>query len=91
MHVLKHIAVKSSNIFSIGYDRRLCILQVTFHAQGKPTGTYEYTHVTCDEVAELLFGESVGSYFSKVIKPEKPCRKLAEIITPEIKEAVAAV
>lgn len=56
--------LKSSNIDEIGYDLNTLTLQVRF----KNSSIYEYSNVPHDVVMEVLFGESVGREFNRLIK-----------------------
>ena len=63
------LTLKSSIIFAIGYDLEARKARVTFcDKAGSPTSTYDYEHVSPEQVCELLFADSVGSYFQRVFK-----------------------
>lgn len=89
---MHHIHVKSSTIFSIGYDRPSLTLQITFKGkEEKPVSTYQYANVPPETVADVIFSDSVGSTFGKRIKGNEafPFTKLETIEVPAVKEKVA--
>lgn len=61
---MKRKSVKSSNIVSIGYMIEPQILEVEFNSGA----VYYYKDVGPIEVLELIFADSVGSYFARNIK-----------------------
>jgi len=61
---MKRISVTSSNLKSVGYDSQSCILEVEF-VRG---AIYQYRLVPALVVCQLIFAESVGSYFNKNIQ-----------------------
>ena len=64
---MKQIEVKSSNLKSIGYDAETKTLVVVF----KNGASYSYEEVSAKNFCLLLFSESIGKFFNKVIKPHK--------------------
>jgi hypothetical protein len=79
---ISHQLVTSSNLYSVGYHEPDLILEVTFHKDGTPTGTYRYLGISRERYEALLAAESVGSYFAQHIKGKYDCTKIEEIQTP---------
>jgi hypothetical protein len=71
---LKMLAVSSSNLAAVGYDRA----SLTMHVRFKSGAVYEYTHVLPETFCDLVFAESVGGYFNRSVKPTHPCRQIKE-------------
>jgi hypothetical protein len=65
---MDRIAVKSSNIKSIGWEDE--VLQVEFlpHKEGEPGRAYEYVGVPYEKYRAFLNAESVGSHFATFIR-----------------------
>ena len=63
----------SGNIEKFGYDLASKTLCVTF----KGGASYEYLNVPAEVVQGFFTAESVGSYFSKVIRPAFETKKLS--------------
>ena len=61
---MKRINVESSQIRSVGYDCQSLILEIEF----KNNRVYQYRNVTALIICQLIFAESVGSFFMKNIK-----------------------
>jgi len=61
---MDRVAVTSSNIASVGYDRNAQLLEVAFH----DGSVYQYYEVPEGAFAALIGAESVGKYFSGHIK-----------------------
>jgi len=61
---MKRKTIKSSNIKSIGYAIEPQILEVEFNGGA----VYHYKEVGPIKVLNLIFADSVGSYFAKNIK-----------------------
>lgn len=64
---MKREKVKSSNVFSIGYDETKKILEVEFNGGG----IYQYTPIPKHTYAKLMKAESKGVFLSKFIKNNK--------------------
>ena len=60
---IQRIRVKSSNIHSIGYDPKLCILQVEFFN----SGIYQYYEVPENIFEQLMEADSKGKFFNRNI------------------------
>lgn len=56
--------VDSSNIKSIGYNLAKKTLQVTFASKK----VYNYSNVPAEIVSNLLFADSIGSYFNANVR-----------------------
>ncbi len=70
---MKHQAVSSSNVRSVGYDEETNTLEIIFNS----SGTYQYSGVPIDVYKELLGASSVGQYFQQNIKGQYSFRKVA--------------
>ena len=57
--------VQSSNITHVGYEPATKEMQITFNS-GK---TYSYTDVEPEHYQQLINADSIGSHFSKWIRP----------------------
>ena len=57
---MDHIAVKSSNIDSVGFSNG--VMEIKF----KNGGTYQYTGVTKDSFNELVNAKSVGKHLNSM-------------------------
>jgi len=57
-------SVESSNLGSVGYDKKTQTLEVQFKNNGR---VYQYKDVPSKVVKQLLEAESIGSYFRKNI------------------------
>jgi len=68
---MKHTAVRSSNIASIGYDIATQELEVTF----KNGSTYVYEGVPSELHAMLLIAPSVGKHLDQHVKGKFNYRK----------------
>jgi len=66
------IKPNSKMLNKIEYDDETNILTVTFNNDSK----YEYYNVTTEEWRELLESTSIGSTFSKKIKPNHKYEKI---------------
>ena len=71
-HGMKHTAVSSSFILSVGYDEGSQTLELTFSG-----GTYSYAGVPQHIYDGLLEAESKGVFYSAKIKGVYPSAKLA--------------
>ena len=60
------IPVKSSNLKAIGYDARSRTLRIQFHDRG---ATYDYQNVPAQVYSLMMLSNSVGTFFSEVVKP----------------------
>jgi hypothetical protein len=69
---MQRTQVQSSNIKSIGHDRKTKQLHVEFNS-GK---VYCYEGVTDEEHKALMGASSKGSHFHKHIKSRKKCSEL---------------
>lgn len=79
---MRHVAVKSTNIASLGYDALTKELQVTFKDKDdKPTSTYSYADVPEDVALSLRHASSVGKYFGDNVRGKFATAKLAEPVT----------
>ncbi len=66
------VPVKSSNIKAIGYREEDKVLRVEFVNRkelGRPGPVWDYLGVEPETVREMIAAESIGSYFSKHIRP----------------------
>lgn len=61
---IDRVAVKSSNLVSVGYDDASCILEIEFHG-GR---VYRYSGVPPEEHRGLMAAASHGKYFAANIK-----------------------
>nr|WP_028241133.1 KTSC domain-containing protein [Stutzerimonas azotifigens] len=61
---MKHVAIDSEAIDSLGYDLDAGVLEVRFHG-GR---LYRYRQVPPAAVLELLEAESIGQHFNQVFK-----------------------
>jgi hypothetical protein len=62
---MKHLAVQSSNVASVGYDPESQQLEVTF----KDGATYVYSGIPVELYADLLAAPSVGRCLAYTIQP----------------------
>jgi hypothetical protein len=69
---MRHTAVTSSNIASVGYDEPSLTLEVTF----KSGETYAYSRVPAAEHTALMAAESHGKYLNAYIKPRYAATRL---------------
>jgi hypothetical protein len=60
------VAVNSTSIASIGYDRKKRVLEIEFRLSGD---LYRYFDVPEEEHAALMAAESKGTYLNQVLKP----------------------
>lgn len=66
-------SVKSSNVASVGYDQKRCVLEIEFHS-----GTvYRYADVPAPAHAAFLNAKSMGIHFARNIKPRFACKKMS--------------
>jgi hypothetical protein len=70
---LKMEKVNSSNIEEIGYDESISALVVTF----KNTSSYRYIGVPKDVYESLMKAESIGTFFSKFVRNQFQCLRIA--------------
>jgi len=70
---MKRIKVESSTIKSIGYDTDDFILEVEF-VKGS---IYQYENVMPNVIVQLLFSESIGSFFMRNISKEYKYEKVS--------------
>jgi hypothetical protein len=70
MDNLNWIKVKSSNLARVAYDKKDKELYVEFKSGNK----YSYINVSYKKYENLVYAESVGSYFSTKIKPNHDFR-----------------
>jgi len=61
---VKMIAVESSALAAVGYDRERCLLHVRF----RHTGFYTYEHVPPDVFEALLVADSKGRFYNQHIR-----------------------
>jgi len=71
---MHRIKVESSSISEIGYDEKQQVLEVKF-TRG---AVYKYLDVPEHEVFNLIFAESIGSYFSKNIAKKYKYEQMSE-------------
>lgn len=64
---MRRVAVDSTSIASIGYDRRSRELEIEFR---QSRDVYRYSGVSAAEHAEFMAAESKGSYLNQVFKPK---------------------
>lgn len=62
---MQRVAVRSRSIASVGYDEVSELLEVEF-SQGN---VYQYRGVSITVHQQLMSAQSMGSFFSKVIRP----------------------
>lgn len=78
---VKLTPVNSSQIVAVGYDAAAAVLTILFkNRDGSAGSAHQYDRVPANVHAELIGGESVGSYFIRNIKkhPEHyPYRKIS--------------
>ena len=70
----KHIAVSSSDLSSIAYDKDTSLLEVRF----KAGGTYRYGNVPEATFNALLHAPSKGTFFYAVIRDKFPTEKVGK-------------
>jgi hypothetical protein len=61
---MEHIAVKSTNIRSVGYNLEKLVLEIDFHHGG----LYQYLHVQEAMYQALMASSSKGKYFDQHIR-----------------------
>ena len=66
-------SVVSSNLASVGYDPATETLEVEFGSGG----IFSYAGVTAEEYQTLMGAPSIGSYFARFIKGQKPAERVA--------------
>ena len=64
---MERIEVRSSDIRSVGYDKKMKTLEVEF----KNKSIYQYSEVPEEVYVELMEARSKGSYFAKAIKDNR--------------------
>lgn len=64
---MRRVAVDSTSIASIGYDRRSRELEIEFRQSGD---VYRYSGLSAAEHAEFMAAESKGIYLNQVFKPK---------------------
>ena len=69
---MKRIPIKSSNLHSVGYDKKSQILEIEF-LNG---GVYEYSEIRKELHEGLMAAPSHGKYYNKFIKGQYPVTKL---------------
>lgn len=69
---IKRTPVSSSNILSIGYDKRTKTLEVMF----KSGGLYRYANVPEVTYQSLMAAQSKGEFFARWIKNSFPATKV---------------
>jgi hypothetical protein len=62
---MRRVAVDSTSIVSIGYERRRRELEIEFRESGD---VYRYFEVPADEYAEFMAAKSKGTYLNQVFK-----------------------
>lgn len=84
-------AVKSSQISEIGYDKASCTLAVQFHPrlQDEGASVYHYQNITEDMWEDFRKADSVGSFFSKHIRPNNDRFPYTKIEPAAVKEDAA--
>ena len=73
---MKRIAIKSSDLSSIGYDSELKILEVEFSGKTGPGRIYQYANIPENIYLELMRAPSIGSYFNTQIRDKYPSSKI---------------
>lgn len=71
LEAITHSKVKSSNLYSVGYDSKSKVLQIKFRGaekNGTGGGTYEYYDVQPSVFKRLLAAKSKGKFLHKNIK-----------------------
>lgn len=74
-------AVDSGNIYRIGYDPEIRVLEVEFKGNGQ---RYRYRDVPEDVYVALYESPSKGSFLAKHIKGRFECLKFEPVPQPEI-------
>jgi len=69
---MRRVPVTSSTLASVGYDSDAHVLEVQF----RHGGIYQYTDVPAGVHAELMAADSLGTYLSRVIKPNYAFRRV---------------
>lgn len=69
---MKHLAIESTSIRSVGYDEATKTLEVTFRSGL----TYQYKGVPEATFRSLVTAESAGKYFAQNIKDEYAVKKV---------------
>jgi hypothetical protein len=70
---VKHSAIKSSNIQTVGYDPESQTLEVKFHGGA----VHSYTGVPPAKHLAFVSAPSPGAYLHTHIKPVHPAKKLS--------------
>lgn len=73
MEDYEYVSINSSNIYTIGYDKKKKELEITF----KSNNVYIYKDVSSKRFYNLANAKSVGRYFSKFIRNNYPFKKQA--------------
>jgi KTSC domain len=69
---MKRQSVKSSNIASVGYDKKTSTLEIEFHHGG----VYQYYHVPEQTYNSFMSANSKGQYFYIYIKENYQYKKV---------------
>jgi len=70
---MKLTPVKSSNIKSVGYDKKTKTLSIRFYSGG----TYEYSDVNNPIYEDFINSESLGRFFFRNIKTKYSTKKVS--------------
>jgi hypothetical protein len=63
---MRRVAIESTSIVSIGYDRKRRELEIEFRETGD---VYRFFEVSAAEYADFIAAESKGSHLNQVFKP----------------------
>lgn len=69
---IDRVPVKSTNLVSVGYDDKSCILEIEF----KGGRTYRYADVPPEEHRSLMAASSHGKYFAANVRDRYRCTKV---------------
>jgi len=78
LRTMNPVAVRSSSLAQVAYERRKAILQVEF----RDGSAYQYAGVPLRTYHDLLRADSKGAYFNHHIRSRFPCALLRAAAPP---------